>query len=339
MAAAAAAEPPAPATAPAGARAAAGGGLEEALVAGGGKQLPVVAWEGLEPQGAGPAAAESAAAAGGWLPPAAPPAEDALVHCESFLELAREASQIERLAMDLDRAGDAEQAVSCYRQAAERLSKAAAVCPDENPDRAVLSRHAGQILGRVVYLESLGGAPAVAPIEEHIGSVELTVGAETGDGAASGGQEVGWRRRAASAAAIGGATGLLVLHAPVAAAALAAGAAYATTREDSTGQAARKVGDLGLQAAERARHLAHEQQLPEKVEGVLSKVRAVDEQYRVSSRAQEAASSSWEALRELNRKHELTTKVGQGVSSASAGVASATAVAAGWAGRLMSSRK
>uniref|UniRef100_A0A7S1R8B1 Uncharacterized protein n=1 Tax=Alexandrium catenella TaxID=2925 RepID=A0A7S1R8B1_ALECA len=148
----------------------------------------------------------------------------------------------------------------------------------------------------------------------------------------------GWRERAASAAAVGGAAGLLVLHAPFAAAALAAGAAYATTREDSAGDAARSMGDAGLRAAARARALAEEKKLPEQMEGVLGRVRAADERLGITSKAQEVASSSWEALRELDRRHSLSTKFGQGVSSASSGVASASSAAAGWAGRFLSKR-
>ncbi|CAE7529845.1 unnamed protein product, partial [Symbiodinium sp. CCMP2456] len=81
-------------------------------------------------------------------------AEDERILTAVFAELAAEASEIERVALDLDRAGDPEQAVAVYRQVAERLAKAAASCPEGNPDRAVLSRHAGEVLGRVVYLES-----------------------------------------------------------------------------------------------------------------------------------------------------------------------------------------
>ncbi|OLP99704.1 putative phosphoribosylformylglycinamidine synthase, chloroplastic/mitochondrial [Symbiodinium microadriaticum] len=85
------------------------------------------------------------------------------------------ASEIERVALDLDRAGDPEQAVAVYRQVAERLAKAAASCPEGNPDRAVLARHAGEVLGRVVYLESLNGAPAAVPPEGHIGCDHLVI--------------------------------------------------------------------------------------------------------------------------------------------------------------------
>ena len=37
-----------------------------------------------------------------------------------------------------------------YRQAADRMAKAAALCPEGNPDRAVLAKHAGEAWGEVV---------------------------------------------------------------------------------------------------------------------------------------------------------------------------------------------
>eukprot|EP00439_Symbiodinium_sp_Y106_P039119 s947_g4.t1 len=148
-------------------------------------------------------------------------AEDERILTAVFAELAAEASEIERVALDLDRAGDPEQAVAVYRQVAERLAKAAASCPEGNPDRAVLARHAGEVLGRVVYLESLNGAPAAVPPEGHIGCDHLVIpgpGVErqVSDGfqlISSPRRESTWAKKAASAAAVSGAAGLLVLHA------------------------------------------------------------------------------------------------------------------------------
>mmetsp|Transcript_3997 Transcript_3997/g.12572 ORF Transcript_3997/g.12572 Transcript_3997/m.12572 type:complete len:304 (+) Transcript_3997:143-1054(+) len=260
---------------------------------------------------------------------------DARLLYAAFAELAKEASEIESIAMELDRAGDAEQAVACYRQAVQRLSAAAAACPEGNPDRVVLSGHAGQVLGRVVYLESLAGAPAAAPVEQHIGSAQLGTGT---DGAPLP-EPVGWGKRAASAAAVGGAAGLLVLHAPVTAVALAAGAAYATTREDGAGKAARTVGDIGLQAASRAQTLAQENRLPERAERAWGRVLAVEERYGVVGRAQATATSSWLRLQELEREYGVAGKLGQGLVSASASAASATTTATAWAARVLASRR
>eukprot|EP00931_Biecheleriopsis_adriatica_P087698 TRINITY_DN62128_c0_g1_i1.p1 TRINITY_DN62128_c0_g1~~TRINITY_DN62128_c0_g1_i1.p1 ORF type:complete len:316 (-),score=73.27 TRINITY_DN62128_c0_g1_i1:61-1008(-) len=278
--------------------------------------------------------------------------EDERVLCAAFAELSSEASQIERMAIDLDRAGDAEQAVAVYQQAAERLKKAAAACPEGNPDRAVLARHAGEVLGRVVYLESLCGATASVPPEAHIGCERLFRGQIHGPQESDGFQVVQpgspeneqtgaqrtLRQKAASAAAVSGGVGLLVLHAPVCALGLAAGAAYATTRKDSAGEAARSMGDMGIQAADHVRTVAQEHRVSERVDSAMDKVRSLDQRFRVSERTQAAATSSAEALKELNRKHKVTEKVSHGAVKATEGLGQLLSPAASWVSRKVASR-
>jgi len=263
--------------------------------------------------------------------------EGVCIVAEDFIDLVKHASQIESIAMELDRAGDAEQAAACYRQAADRLSQAAAACPSSSgpSNGALLSRHAGQILGRIVYLDSLCGAPASVPLEEHIGQTQLRLGDERD---CSAGETLGWRNQAASAAAVGGTAGLLVLHSPLVAAVLAAGAAYATTRGDSAGDAARAVGNMGIEAAERAHTMAEEHQVSERVDGALGRVRAMDEQYGISDKTQAVAASSWEKLRELNRKHQVTDKLASGAVVVSSHVVNASAQAAAWVSQSTSSK-
>ncbi|CAE7227303.1 unnamed protein product [Symbiodinium microadriaticum] len=72
---------------------------------------------------------------------------------------------------------------------------------------------------------------------------------------------VGWRQEQQHAGSS---------KAPVCAIGLAAGAAYATTREDSAGEAARSMGSFGLEAAAHVRHVAHEHRLSERLDGALS---------------------------------------------------------------------
>lgn len=252
---------------------------------------------------------------------------------EDFLDLVKHASLIESVAMELDRAGDAEQAAACYRQAADRLSQAVAACPlnaDGSSNGALLSRHAGQILGRVVYLDGLLGAPATVPLEEHIGHTQLQLG-EAGDCPA--GETSGWRQQATSAAAVGGTAGLLVLHSPLAAVVIAAGAAYATTRGNNAGDAARAVGNMGIEAAEQAQTLAETHHVSERVDDALGYVRAMDKEYGMTDKTQAAAASSWEKLRELNQKHQVTDKLASGAVVVSSHVASASAKAATWVAR------
>jgi len=270
-------------------------------------------------------------------------AEDARVLCAAFAEVAAEASEIERTAIELDRAGDIEQAMAVYRQAAERMAKAAALCPEGNPDRAMLAKHAGEIFGRVVYLESLQGALATVPPEAHIGCDSLVLGhgveRQDSDGfqvlchpseSGYGRSEPNWRQKAVSAAAVSGAAGLLVLHAPVCALGLAAGAAYATTRQDSAGEAARSMGSMGLQAAEHVKHVAEQHRLPERASDAMSGVRSLDQRWRVSERTQALASSSVTSLREIDQRHQVTATVASGAKRASLKLGEMVTPAASW---------
>lgn len=60
-----------------------------------------------------------------------------------------------------------------------------------------------------------------------------------------------------------------MLHAPVCALGLAAGAAYATTRQDSAGEAARSMGSMGLQAAEHVKQVAEQHRLSSRASNAL----------------------------------------------------------------------
>lgn len=269
------------------------------------------------------------------------------------IEHAAEAAQFESTAMDHDRramahdrTADVKQAIANYQVAAEKLAKAASLCPEGLPDKAVLSRHAGEVLGRVVYLESLGGAPATAPLEQHIGSVQLTLGAapdqdqylsDDEEAEALGFEKLSYesalmmadedempslKKRAASAAAITGAAGLLVLHAPVCAVAMSCCAAYATTRKDYAGSLAKTVGDVGIRTAGRAQSFAEECRIPQQINKGVGLV--------LTDRGKEKAVSSLESLKSFNRKHQVTKTIGQGASAAANGVASATSSISSW---------
>eukprot|EP00435_Cladocopium_sp_Y103_P054856 s244_g18.t1 len=270
--------------------------------------------------------------------------EDQRVLCAAFAEVAAEASEIERTAIELDRAGDAEQAMSVYRQAADRMAKAASLCPEGNPDRTVLAKHAGEIFGRIVYLESLQGAVATAPPEAHIGCDKLVLGhgveRQDSDGyqvlcdpSRGGVHEPNWRQKAVSAAAVSGAAGLLVLHAPVCALGLAAGAAYATTRKETAGDAARSMGCMGLQAAEHMKQVAHQNRLGERAQDAFSGVRSLDQRWRVSERTQALASSSVSTLRDIDQKHQVTASVAVGAKRASVKLGEMISPAASWVAR------
>jgi len=89
--------------------------------------------------------------------------------------LAAEGLVAEAKAMELEN-GDArnnEKAIFQHQRAAEKLSKAAELCPEGHPDGPCLREHASGILLRAVYLESLGGAAPTLPIEDHVGELTL----------------------------------------------------------------------------------------------------------------------------------------------------------------------
>jgi len=291
----------------------------------------------------------SATATGSFEGVAADGSNDEQILVDAAVEHAAEAAQFESKAMEHDRGGEAKEAIESYLLAAEKLKQAASLCPEGLPDKAVLSRHAGEVLGRVVYLESLGGAPATAPLEQHIGRVTLTLGgaAEPSDeeeAEAMGfatihesdgvimtdseeGRPTSLKKRAASAAAVVGGTGLLVLHAPLIAAGMAGAVAYAATREDSTGRAARKVGDVGISTANRASSFAVEYRIPDRMNQVVGKV--------VSDKNQEQAASALESLKSFNRQHQVTKNIGVGASAAASGVGSAASSLSSWVSNAM----
>jgi len=248
---------------------------------------------------------------------------------EAYKDTSSHALTIEKLAIDIDRAGDIEQALAIYKQAADQYKAAASACPEGNADRAALAKRAGQILGRVVYLETLGGAKPSLPPEEHILPSDRFEPLEGEAGEEAG----GWRGRVkqtASAAAVGGTVGLLVLHAPVVAAVAAAGTAYATTRKDAAGEAARSLGDAGLSAAAKAQHVSEEHGVPDKVRESLIRVQEKAEQLGVTEKVEAAKATSWRALQEFDSRHDVSAKVANGLSQATIGATAATAKLAGW---------
>jgi len=91
--------------------------------------------------------------------------------------LAAEALRLEARAAELDRRGNASaEALFHHRRAAAKLVEAATLCPEGHPDAAMLRDHAQDVATRAIYLESLGGAPAELPLEDHVGEPPMLVG-------------------------------------------------------------------------------------------------------------------------------------------------------------------
>lgn len=69
-------------------------------------------------------------------------------------------------------------AATLYKIAIKQFYEAALCCPPALPDKAMLETHVLQLEVRVMYLESLNGAPTTVPIEDHVQGMTLTLGSE-----------------------------------------------------------------------------------------------------------------------------------------------------------------
>lgn len=170
-------------------------------------------------------------------------------------ELAAEAAGAEIEAMHLQQAGSFANAAERYRDVIAKLREAAKGV--ENRDiMQLLEKRADEAAKRVAVLEASRSKSKAVP-DEPLNETQLqlaTQGILASSLATTAGQPDASSHRTkmmGTAAAIGGATGLL-LAGPLSAASLGVAAAYATTREDTTGIAARKVSTMGMGVADRA---------------------------------------------------------------------------------------
>jgi len=95
-----------------------------------------------------------------------------LVKCA---QLAAEARQLEAKAVEFDCQGSASEAAFHHKRAAAKCNDAANLCPPGHPDGPRLEEYAQELLLRVVYLESLNGAPITIQLEDHVGDLDLTL--------------------------------------------------------------------------------------------------------------------------------------------------------------------
>jgi hypothetical protein len=240
-----------------------------------------------------------------------------------FLSIAAEAAHAEARAIELDRNNQVSHAIAAYRETAELLTQAISACPEDHPDKITIARHTGEVMGRVVYLQSLGeSAVASAPVEMHISTLRLSDGS-----AASASSKPSRVKTALSAAAVAGGAGLLIAHGPIAAVVCAIGAGYATTRSDAAGEAARGLGDAGIHAAKKVDDFDKKHKIKERVseqaDAAWDKAKTVDEKYGVLAKTKEAAITTRDSVCEFDQKHQVTKQIGDGVVKA-------TSTVAGW---------
>lgn len=82
--------------------------------------------------------------------------------------LVAEALQAQGRAAEFDRNGSIAEAVLYHQRSLSKLHEAAEACGPQHPDQQTILDFAGDISLRAVYLESLGGAPASVPLEDHL---------------------------------------------------------------------------------------------------------------------------------------------------------------------------
>ncbi len=195
-------------------------------------------------------------------------------------QLLTEASSVEQGAIIFDRSGDISRAIPEYSKCLGLLTEALSLIPLSHPDCSALEQHVVEIQSRVSYLSSLpvGVMPSI-PLETHISPVQLSINAS---------QNISAGKTMGAAATLGGIGGLLLLG-PLGLLAGAAGAAYATTREDNVGSTARDVARTGITA--------------------LDKVVDIDRQNDISGRAKEFGAHAFSKASEFNQKYEVTDKV------------------------------
>ncbi|KAF4701880.1 hypothetical protein FOZ62_001121, partial [Perkinsus olseni] len=229
-----------------------------------------------------------------------------------------EAASAEQEAMIRDRANQLQRAISYYVQASNRLSEALAVLPLHHPDSEAIRKHKSEIDARANYLRDTldsGVDTAGVPLEQQIHPVSLTM-TSTEPVVAGAHREATRGAAMGGAAAIGGLGGLLLLG-PIGLVAGAAGAAYATTRSDKFGSAARTVGsattNVTSDAVEKGAEIGEEYGVTQKVRGaadaVSSKAREFDQTYDVSGKVNSGVQAVGSKMSEINQQYQISEKV------------------------------
>ena len=99
---------------------------------------------------------------------------------------------------------------------------------------------------------------------------------------------------------------------PVAALAGAAGAAYATTRGDEWGDAARATGDASAAAYAKAKELDRDHHILSRTKDALvtgyNKAVEIDQQYSILDRTKRFARDSYSKAREIDQQYDLSGK-------------------------------
>jgi hypothetical protein len=232
--------------------------------------------------------------------------------------LLTEASSLEQGAMIFDRSGNVARAIEEYNKSVGMLTEALSLIPLSHPDCNSIEQHVVEIQSRVSYLSSLPMyvTPSI-PLESHITPVQLSVNASRSMTAST---------TMGAAATIGGIGGLLLLG-PLGFIAGAAGAAYATTRDDEIGSTARGVATTSVNAFDTVVDVEKQHNITEKAKefgnNAYTKASEFNQRYEVTDRVKQASDTAVRRMSEFNDKYKVTDKISSGIS---AGVSSLTSL-------------
>lgn len=227
-----------------------------------------------------------------------------------------EAMKVASAAVEHDTAGRWDEAVPLYEQAAAMILASAPSEPDKQTAEQYRAR--ANVLKTQIQARNLqrmqSGMAAAGAVNQQLG-----------DGV----QKAGGVAPMAAAAAVGGVAGM-ALGGSMMAVAGAGAAAYATTRADGIGEAARNTGQSALQAFEAAKKINEEHNLTgkayEAAQASAAKAKELNEQYKITDKLGAAAAAAAAKAHELETKHNITSKVG---SMLGAGMTSLTAAMKG----------
>jgi hypothetical protein len=117
----------------------------------------------------------------------------------------------------------------------------------------------------------------------------------------------------AAAAALGGVAGLVLLG-PLTAVAAAGAAAYATTRSDEVGDAARTASKVAIDGVAAAKSFDSEHNISGRAvsaaKAAAAKAKELDEKHNLVGRAKAAGAAAVQSAKELEAKHQASCSAG-----------------------------
>lgn len=238
------------------------------------------------------------------------------------------ASMAENEGIDLDRKNERSAAIEKYEESVREFDAAiAAAMPNHSEDKPKLIEHKAQVEQRI---KTLKASPATTvPVEDQIKSVQLAMaGASSANAAVN---SAGGVKTMAAVAAMGAVGGAIVLGGTIGLTTIgavggAAGAAYAATRQDAVGNAARSAGGAALSGVAKAQELNEQHQITAKMADAggkaVAKARAINEQHQITGKISSAASAVVSKGKEIDSKHKVTDKVAGGLAKGLDGISS-----------------